>query len=93
MKPKTYLFSNAQTKEMVNGKITQYTNLTTEYDGKVLKMDECNKDKCGHYIIKNKELKNLKNLKNLKMKKRKTVLKKTKKRLHRNRSKTKKRFR
>jgi hypothetical protein len=86
MKPTTYLFSNAQTKEMVNGKITQYTNLTTEYDGKVLKMDECNKDKCGHYIIKNKELKNLK------MKKRKTVLKKTKKRLPRNRSKTKKRY-
>ena len=85
---RSYLFTHSQTKKMVNGKITQDTTLRTEYDGKVLKMDKCNKNECLHYRVKNKDL----------IKKRKATHKKTKqnknktKKPLRNQRKTKKRY-
>ena len=59
-RPSTFVFAQTQTqtKESVNGEIAKYNThtRTAEYDGQVLKIAECDKNKCAHYSIKEKDI-------------------------------------
>jgi hypothetical protein len=63
-RPSTFVFAQTQTqtqtqtKERVNGKIANYNThtRTAEYDGQVLKIAECDKNKCTNYSIKEKDI-------------------------------------
>ena len=61
-RPSTFIFAQSQTqtqtKERVNGKIANYNThtRTAEYDGQVLKIAECDKNKCTNYSIKEKDI-------------------------------------
>jgi hypothetical protein len=59
MKKTPYAYFHGETKETINGQVVKDTELNTEYNGKVLHIDERNNDQFKHLVIDNKHLKKL----------------------------------
>ena len=59
MKKTPYAYFHGKTKETINGQVVKDTELNTEYNGKVLHIDERNNDQVKHLVIDNGHLKKL----------------------------------
>ena len=54
--PATYAYSYQASKEIVNGKIVNDKRVKTEYNGKVLHVDQQDNNNFGHYVFRDKDM-------------------------------------
>ena len=63
-KPIIHAYSFGETKQIVNGQVVQDQAVKSEYNGKLLHVDERDNNNFTHYILKGKELNKLLKKKN-----------------------------
>jgi len=57
--PSAYTYTHGETKEIVNGHVVKDQEINSEYNGKILHIDERNNNKFNHFTIDNKHLRQL----------------------------------
>ena len=66
-KPIIHAYSFGETKQIVNGQVVQDQTVKSEYNGKLLHVDQRDNNNFTHYILKGKELNKLLNKKTSKL--------------------------